>query len=1075
MSKVSSTPIDFDPFKNGSIHQTVPATESQREIWTSVQFGGDDANCAFNEAITVKLTGQIDTQALQHSIYQLITRHDGLRTTFSPDGTKLVISAEPNLDFSLDDLSSLNKEEQIQQISQLEANAVKTPFNLENGPLFRTTLIKTQNDEHLLLITSHHIICDGWSIWVILEELGTLYAASSDNAFAKLQDPFPFSHYAIEQNKRIDSEQWKIDEEFWIKTFSPPPSPLDLPTTFQRPANRSFKAARKDYIFPEQLISTIKSFAVNQKTTLTVVLLSAFATFLYRISHQDDPIIGVPASGQSASGHYHLVGHCVNLLPIRCKLIAEDSFVSYLARYKQIMLDAFDHQQYTYGTLLKKLNIPRNSSSPPLVPIIFNIDRGLGEISYGNLKVEYYTPPRSYETFELFLNASEINNELHFECQYNTDLFSDSIIKLRLQEFEYFLEQLMLSPQQPLSIVPLLPEKEMQVLNKWNDTVTDLDNICVHNLIEKQAELHPNKPAITFADSVETYQGLNQNANKLARQLQSLNISCGSLVGIYLPRSIDMVVALLAILKTGATYVPLDPNYPEQRIKYMVDNSSMALVITNDSLQPFLPDSKAIIFNLDSNTLEKESNKNLKNGAKPDDVAYVIYTSGSTGNPKGVKVHHRAVVNFLTSMADCPGLNSNDILLAVTTLSFDIAVLEILLPLTTGATVAMASADEAFDGFLLQRLMKTTQATVMQATPATWHMLIASGWPGASTLKILCGGEAMPKALAKKLVPLCKQLWNMYGPTETTIWSTCFQVKDPDTPILIGKPINNTMVYLLDKNLQQVPIGVPAELCIGGDGVTKGYIGRDDLTNKQFITNPLPSHPGEIIYKTGDLVRLMEDGNLEYFNRLDNQVKIRGFRIELGEIESAITSLPEIKQAITVTKQEAEGDTRLIAYITMAIDINLDISLLRNHLRQSLPNHMIPQHFIQTDTMPLTPAGKIDRKALSRKNINDSINPAENVPPETKTEQTLYDIWLSLLKVEQISIHDNFFEIGGHSFLAVSLFSKIKNNFHIELPLSTLFQSPSIHSLAANIDAKLFQGNHQPKSKTTEDKEEFIF
>jgi len=1069
-------PVDFDPFAAGPLLKTAPATESQLEIWTSVQFGSD-ANCAFNESIALTLSGQLDEQALDRAIEKLISRHEGLRTTFSPNGKTLIISSEPHVEKNVHDLSPLGDTEQTQQLALLEEETARKPFDLENGPLIRMALIKLKQDRHVLLITSHHIVCDGWSIWVILEELGTLYTAACNNTFAELETPSQFSEYAMLLNERMHGESWKQDEEFWLKTFTPVPTPLDIPTTHKRPANRTFASARKNFILPAKLVTSLKSYAIEEKTTLTVVLLSAFSAFLYRLSGNTDPIVGVPASGQAASGHTYLIGHCVNLLPMRCGITPEDSFSSYVRHYKESMLNAFDHQQYTYGSLLQKLNIHRDAGRAPLVPVLFNIDQGLGSVIYGELEVAYYTPPRAFENFEIFLNASEISGELRIECQYNTDLFSDRSMTFRLQEFECFLENLLDTPQNLLTRIPVICREEQEMLTLWNQTGADVPAQCIHELVEEQAHLHPEKKAILFAGESINYRTLNQKADQLAIRLQREGIRSGALAGLYLSRSIDMVISMLAVLKAGGAYVPLDPNYPARRIHSMIENSGMALILTNSQLKPGLPAQTQQLL-VDELSTHVQPDEHPIHKVTPDDLAYVIYTSGSTGQPKGVQIHHRAVVNFLASMAQSPGLQEDDTLLAVKTLSFDIAVLEIFLPLSKGATVALASIEEATDGHLLQKLIKKNSATVMQATPATWQMLLTADWPGLpEKLKILCGGEALPTSLAKELLPRCKELWNMYGPTETTIWSTCFRVTSAIDTIPIGKPINNTSIYLLDKNQQQVPIGVPAELHIGGAGLSRGYLNRDELTAKQFIPNPLPDRQNEILYKTGDLVRLCEDGNLLYSNRLDNQIKVRGFRIELEEIETALVKHPDVKQAAVVSK-ETEGNIQLVAYCIFSGKTPPDSSLLKKYLRQLLPHYMIPQFFVRLEHLPLTPAGKIDRKNLVAREVEHISDKRETLPPKTPTERALHHIWCRVLKLGKISVLENFFDAGGHSLLAVELFSDIKKEYSLELPLALLFQAPTIRELSEHIDSELYRIETPDKptdTRSDQEREEFEF
>ena len=1045
-----SSPVDFDPFSHGFILKKIPSTESQLEIWTSVQLD-DEANCAFNESLALRLRGDLDYDALQYSIKQLLIRHDALRTTFSQDGMNQYVSSEPLYDFEYYDLSEFRPEEKKDHLAKLEIEVSTTPFDLVTGPLFRIKLIRHDQDLHILILTSHHIVCDGWSTWVILEELAALYKGYSENTYLDLAPPYQFSSYALEHLQRKQDPEWIKCEEFWKNTFTPLPEPLDLPTTFPRPAHRSFQAYRLDYVISEQIISRIKSFAASNKTTLNVTILAGFAAFLYRLSGQRDQVIGVPAAGQSATGHHYMIGHCVNLLPIRSRIEEADTFKMLLQRYKHAMLDAFEHQQYTYGSILKQLDIPRDTARPPLVSILFNIDQGLGDTNFGSLEMEYYTPKRFFENFEIFLNASEKNGALYIECQYNTDLFDEQTIILRLKEFAYFLNALITSPHQDIDHVPLIPDEEQQLLSTWNETLTPFPNLCIHQLFEKHVTLTPDKTAVVFDGNTLTYEALNKKADKIAIYLKSQGIGPDKFVGICLNRSHKILIAILAVLKTGAAFVPLDPEYPEARLKYIVENTGLAALLTEERIKrsEILHVNPTIYLDNIEKTIPETCPAPHFSDISPENLAYVIYTSGSTGKPKGVMVPHRALTNFLLSMQQKPGMTENDRLLAVTTLSFDISVLELFLPIITGATCVIADQETARDATALSRIIASANITVMQATPSTWRMLLASGWQGKKDLKILCGGEPMPSDIIRPLTEKCAELWNMYGPTETTVWSTCTRITNIADPVTIGKPIANTKVYILDKELQQVPIGVPGELYIAGSGVSNGYLNREKLSKKQFISNPL-SQDNDVIYKTGDIARFRLDGNIEYLGRLDHQVKIRGFRIELGEIETALNAIPGISKAVVVPISKDSEDQRLAAFFIPETSPPEEQEI-RTYLTEILPNYMVPQHFVKLSEFPMTPAGKIDRKKLATLEITGERTDVL-AEPATDTETRLTEIWKEVLKLGQISIHDNFFNIGGHSLLAIQVVAKCKKRWDLDIPLRYFFQNPTISLFAAFID-----------------------
>ena len=1074
------TAVDFNPFADGELLLTAPATESQKEIWASVQMGGD-ANCAYNESQKLWLRGTLNVAALRLALQELVLRHEALRTTFSPDGINLCIVASLNLEIPEIDLSGLDLQKRETKLADLLKQAVETPFDLEHGPLIRVQLIKTKDQEHLMLMTAHHIICDGWSWAVLMTDLGKLYTASKNDETPDLEEPEHFSEYAIAQQESKGDEEEIATEAYWLNQFSDSIPALDFPTDRPRPPVRTFNSAREDWDLSPNLVANLKQLGTKFGCSFMTTLLSGFEVWLYRLTGQDDLVVGVLAAGQSVTGLYNLVGHCVNLLPLRSRVNGEHSFSDYLQNRRSAVLDAYDHQQFTFGSIVQKLSIPRDASRIPLAPILLNIDQGLdnSKLPFDGLEVELFSNPRSYENFEMFVNATELAGKVTLECQYNTNLFSAETIRRRMAEFETVLEGIVANPNQLIATLPLLPRSEQQLLVKWNETqVAFPQDLCIQQLIEAQVERTPDAIAVIFENEQLTYRELDHRANQMAHHLQSLGICPEALVAISLERTTEILVAMLGVLKAGGAYVPVDPTYPEERIAFMLEDAQVSILLTHSSLVDQMPQTQApkVCIDRDWTVIAQQPQSKPSAVTTSENIAYVIYTSGSTGTPKGVQVPHRGVVNFLTAMQAKPGLTAGDILLSVTTLSFDIAVLELLLPLTVGATTVLVSRPVAMDGESLLKTLKSSGATVMQATPATWRILVASGWKSSPQLKILCGGEALSPTLARELVNRAQSVWNMYGPTETTIWSTCYQIKaELDSKPLIGHAIANTQIYLLDAHFQPVPIGISGEMYIGGEGVVRGYLNRPELTAERFIPDPFSSKQNARMYRTGDLARFLPSGNIEYLQRIDNQVKFRGFRIELGEIEATIAQYPEVKEAVVMVREDIPDEKTLVGYVVLAngVDVDQQIPQLRQFLKGKLPDFMIPSILITLEMIPLTPNGKIDRKALPK---SDGIRQLTEkfVVPRNETEQKIAEIWLQVMNLEQVGIHDNFFDLGGYSLLAIQVIARLRKAFQVEILLSNLFQLPTVAELANRVDSLIWavQGMQVSDSDLTNDYEE---
>ena len=975
--------------------QEAPLTEAQLEIRLSAQLG-DEESCSFNEGFTVRLRGTLNQAALHDALHTVIQRHDALRSTLTESGEKLRILPRLALPVLLLDL----KDEE--GLEQLKAEDAATAFDLFHGPLIRAKLVRLSSEDHVLFITAHHLVCDGWSTNVILDELSKLYTANSRGRSCDLSKAVSFSDYA--RSQALQSVDAKV-EEYWVSEYLEATPPLELPLDRARPALKSYEGSTFITNIDAESYQRIKKAGAQRGSTLFSTLLGGFQALLVRLTGQTDIVVGIPAAAQSLLGQESLVGHCVNFLPIRMKLEGDPAFKDLLTQTRRKVLEAYEHQSYTYGTLVRKLAIPRDPSRLPLIEVQFNLERVGANMQFDELEAQVDQSPKRFVNFDMFLNVVESPAGLKLYCDYNTALLDESTISRWLKHFQTILLGFAANPDRPVSSIPLWNESERNcVVNSWNNTTAIYpSDRCVHHLFEDQASWTPEAPAVSGPDlsgneTRLTYAELNIKADRLAGWLASKGVVRGSLAGIALEPSVEMLIAALAVMKTGAAYVPLDPHFPEDRLSFIRQDAGLALVVSEenwpalDSLRPASP------------TVVQSS-----------DRAYVIYTSGSTGQPKGVEIPHRAVVNFLHSMQREPGISNSDRLLAVTTFSFDIAGLELFLPLVSGAEVIIAGRDTTRDGKALARMLDTKMITMLQATPTTWKMLIEAGWTGSRSLKMLCGGEELTRDLANQLVPLGASLWNMYGPTETTIWSTIWRVQPDDGPVRIGRPIANTQTYVLDPTGEPTPIGVAGELAIGGDGLAIGYLNRPELTASRFVRDPFSPKPNARMYRTGDLARYLPDGDLICLGRLDNQVKIRGHRIELGEIEAALLSHPAVRDAAVIVREDQPGDKRLTAYVVPDHPDSLDTAGLRGALAGRLPEYMIPSFFVSIASLPLTPNGKIDRRALAQTPAPSLVNEKQYAAPDSPEERTLASIWQDILRVDRVGLDDDLFALGADS------------------------------------------------------------
>lgn len=1065
--------VAHDPFAGGPLLRVMPTTQPQREVWLADRLG-DDASRAYNESILLRLRGVLDFAALERGLSALRARHDALHATFGGDGETLCIGAPAPLPLEIIDLRGEPPARRDALAAARRLAAVERCFDLQHGPLLRAELHRLGDDDATLMLTAHHAVCDGWSWWLLVRELGALYAVEAGHDVPPLPPALSFADHALAQAARGADAVALADEAYWRGRFADEVPVLELPTDRPRPSRRGFASAREDHALDAALVSDLRRLGARRGASLFATLLGAFAALLSRLAGQSTVVVGIPAAGQAVDGLDTLVGHCVNLLPLRFDIDPVQPFDASVDDAQATLLDALEHQRLTFGTLLQTLQVPRDPSRLPLVSVMFNIDQAIdgGPDHFPGLTLEFATNARSRENFELFVNAVQLQGGLVLECQYNTGLFDAATVRGWMCGFETLLRAAAAHAALPVGDLPLVDAAGLVALHALQPPATPVPaGLPVQALFEAQCARAPLRMALRHRGAAWSYAELEARAGDIARRLRTLGVPPGALVGLALPRGPDMVAALLGILKAGAGYVPLDPAFPAERLAYMVGDAGLAALVTvaADAARFDLRGRPVLVLDapgaLDAAGAGAAGDDPALSGngavaVGGEAVAYVIYTSGSTGRPKGVQVPHRAVVNFLLAMQARPGIGADDRLLAVTTLSFDIAVLELLLPLSVGAEVVLADRDDAMDGEALARLVADSGATLMQATPSTWRLLLDAGWRAPPGFRRLCGGEPLPPDLAAALCAGGGETWNMYGPTETTVWSTCCRIDDPAAPIGIGTPVANTTVWILDPRGQPCLPGVPGELYIGGEGVALGYLGRPELTAERFVRDAWTAGATRPLYRTGDRARWRPDGSLEHLGRLDFQVKLRGYRIELGDVEAALATLPGVSQVLAMVRSDRPGDARLVAYVVAPDAPAFAEPALAAHARASLPDYMVPQRLLRLDALPLLPNGKLDRGALPAPDA--AVEDGARVAPRDDLERAVADAMSQVLGVPALGIHDSFFALGGHSLLAAQLTSRLNRELGASLSLRALFDGPTVAQLAAAVRSASAAGPRAP-------------
>jgi amino acid adenylation domain-containing protein len=1062
-----------------SSDQLVPLTEAQQEIWLAAQLS-DENSCAYNLSNTLRLRGPLDVDALRTALQRLVDRHDALRTTIDADGEHQRIAPSLTLDVASVDLSGLSAAARDERLEQLRAADVTTPFDLAHGPLVRASVLRLSDDDHLLFVTVHHIICDGWSASILFADLSKLYDAARGARVPPLDPPMQLPEYARWQHELRGSPRWDESARHWLTSLRAPLPYSALPIDHPRPARRTLAAERQTFDLDGALVTRLRAHSSAHGRTLFTTLLAGFQCLLQRVTRSDDVIMGVSIAGQTQFPGRDLVGHCINVLPLRATISADATFTAVGRQTHLAVLDAVEHQNVSYGALLKELQLRRDPSRPALVSVLFNMDSPFTGLEFGGLEAVPGSNPRRYENFDVFVNVVPAGDGLTVECTYNVDLYDAATIRRRLEEYELLLRGVADDPGSVVSDLPLLPDGERVVLERFNATGVDYPtDVTLVSLFDAQVAATPDAAALVADDGTTvTYADLDARANQLAWWLRGQNVSSDTLVGVFMHRGIDMVVALYAIIKAGGAYVPLDPDYPDDRLGFMIDEAAMPVVVTQDHLTDRLTGLVAAA-GLDA-TITTITTVAAADGqptdrpaavAGPDDLAYVIYTSGSTGRPKGVANTHRGVCNMLLWMQDYFRITADDRVLLKIPFSFDVSVWEFFWPLQVGARLVIAVPDGHRDAGYLIDVIARHAITTIHFVPSMLRLFLdherARGEEMPTLQRLTVIGEALTSDLRDRFFDrFTCELHNLYGPTEAAVHVTAWQCHPDDDPVVpIGRPIANTTIHILDPHGQPTPVGVPGELHIGGVQVARGYLHRPELTAERFIADPFSDDPAARLYKTGDLARWLPDGTIDCLGRLDFQVKLHGVRIELGEIEATLGTHPNIRDATVILHTATPTDQRLVAYVVTANGMTPATDELRAHLRERLPGPMIPSVFVSVDALPLTASGKVDRNALPEVDLTQRDATRDYVDPTTSLEKEIAAVWSEVLGIERVGARDDFFELGGHSLQAMRATTRLRTLFSVELPLTTFFEHPTVAEQADAVTDAL---------ATAEDDEELL-
>ena len=1041
--------VEYDPFAQGKSYlRAVPSTEAQREIWLACQLG-EQASLAYNESLSVRMRGSLDLRGVQTAVRALVLRHEALRATFSDDGQQMLISADVHLDVPVNDLGGLVGAEQDASVRRSIRDEVDRPFDLAGGPLIRALLLQLAPDHTLLVLTAHHIVCDGWSFGVLLRDL----AAELGNV--PLAPAYSYADYALAECSEANLHIQQADESYWLETFREIPPPLDLPCDRARGTQRQFASLREDVIVDAHTSDGLRAFAAANSSSLFAVMFSAYAALLSRLSGQQDLVVGISAAAQAAQGLDDLVGHGVHMLPVRVRVDAGADMPGIIASARGALLDALDHQSVSFGALLQRLQIARDAGRLPLISAIFNLDARVDPQLFANsgIDVEVFSNPRSAENFELYLNVTPQNRTLVLECQYKTDLFDRESVQRWLDLYVSALQRMVRTPTAPMRELFAPTSAQAALLAQWNATERPYaSDLTLGELVRQGMKLDPDACALRFEGASMSYAELEARASGIARALRERGIAPGAAIGVCLPRGMDLVAALLGCVYSGGAYVPLDPTLPPQRLRGMVEDARARVLLSSHEQQQAAGASFGApldtVYVEDMATADPVPAEWLGSADTP---AYILFTSGSTGRPKGAINSHRGVVNRLLWMQEAFALRPGERVLQKTPFSFDVSVWEFFWPLSVGATLVVARPDGHRDSAYLADLVRSEGIAVMHFVPSMLQFFLdePSASACSSLRQVVCSGEALDRERVQQFFRMFPEtrLANLYGPTEAAVDVSCWECRPGEDArrVPIGSPIANTQLHVLDAQLCPLPPGAVGELYIGGVQVGLGYASNPALTEQRFLADPF--RVGGRLYRTGDLARWRVDGVLEYLGRADDQVKVRGYRIELGEIETRLLALPGVQTAAAMAREDAPGDKRIVAYVAGA-GLDDDTNRLREALRRELPDFMLPQVVVRLPALPMLSSGKVDRRSLPAPSPAAAAAGKRATPPRDAMESTILAAMESVLKLPGLGVQDDFFALGGHSLLAARLVARLNGQLNLHIPLHSVFEAPTAERLA---------------------------
>lgn len=1060
-----ATRADAPTIMRGSQDGPAPLSFPQERLFLLDQLM--PGSSAYNVPTLYRVAANLDQDRLRQAFDYVLARHEILRTTFAlKDGVPVQqVNAPVPFELTVSDLRGTSATDPDERAREILGELVRRPFDLAEDVLLRAGLVHVRDGEDLLLVVFHHMASDHQSGALLFAELDAAYAALEAHREPDLP-PLEVQYLDFARWQRATLEDEPLQEllDYWTGQLSGAPERLELPTDRPRPSVQSYRGSWYEATLPARDVAALRALARDQGVSLFMVLLAGFKALLHRYTGVEDLVVGAPVSGRHREEIAPLLGFFSNTLALRTDLSGDPSFAELLGRVRETMLGALAYQELPFEKLVETLNPERARSHSPIFQVLFGYDivssrRGsLAGASAEQVPVPGWESAR----FEVSIVVHDLpDGALHLNVGYATDVFDGSTIERLIGHYQTLLEEVGRDPGQSLSRVAILtaPERET-MLTDWNATKRPYDRRCLHELVAEQAARAPDAIAVVHESGRMSYGELERRSNQLAHELIAAGVQPGGLVGMCLERSLELPVAMLAVLKTGAAYVPIDPSYPPQRQEFMLADAEATVLVTETRFAGVASPGEMTILCVDG-----DRERIAGRSGEPTDVAmdceqraYVIYTSGSTGRPKGVEITHRSVANLIGQMRERPGLSADDVVANLTTPAFDLSVPDWYLPLTTGARLVIVPREATLDGVELADWLARSGATFVQATPTTWQVLQDASWTGGGALKVVCGGEALPKALAEELLARSASLWHMYGPTETTVWSSILELSAEDGPVALGGPIANTRFYVLDGNRQPVPIGVPGELYIGGDGLALGYHRRAELSAEKFVRDPFTPAARARLYRTGDLVRWREGGTLEFLGRIDQQIKLRGFRIELGEVEAVLDERSDVSAAVAVVREDSPGDQRLVAYVSPAAQGAPDVEQLRRDCKAKLAPFMVPSTFVVLDSFPTTANGKLDRGALPAPDGSRPSLERGYAAPETPVEETLAAIWGEVLGLERVGRHDDFFDLGGHSLLAVKMISYVQERFDVDVPLHVVFEHSTVEGLAAVTSAALLDG-----------------